>query len=74
MNNHDAPPLSTDEPAAHELPAIEFESPGRFAIHNPVQLMLIKKHTIYFSSFRIAKMVKKTTYKMWFVFSITLLD
>lgn len=35
MNNHDAPPLSTDEPAAHELPAIEFESPGRFAIHNP---------------------------------------
>jgi hypothetical protein len=37
MNNHDAPPLSTDEPAAHELPAIEFESPGRFAIHNPAQ-------------------------------------
>ena len=37
MNNHDAPPLSTDEPAAHELPAIEFESPGRFAIHNPPQ-------------------------------------
>ena len=37
MNNHDAPPLSTDEPAAQELPAIEFESPGRFAIHNPAQ-------------------------------------
>ena len=35
MNNHDAPPLSTEEPAAHELPAIEFESPGRFAVHNP---------------------------------------
>ena len=37
MNNHDAPPPSTDEPAAHELPAIEFESPGRFAFHNPAQ-------------------------------------
>ena len=37
MNNHDAPPLSTDEPAAPELPAIEFESPGRFTVHNPAQ-------------------------------------
>ena len=37
MINHDAPLLSADEPAATELPAIEFESPGRFAIHNPPQ-------------------------------------
>lgn len=37
MDKHDAPPAKPDEPASSELPAIEFDSPGRFAIHNPAQ-------------------------------------
>ena len=35
MNDHDAPPDPTDSPEPIELPAIEFQSPGRFAVHNP---------------------------------------
>lgn len=37
MDKHDAPPRKSDEPATGELPIIEFESLGRFAIHNPAQ-------------------------------------
>lgn len=40
MHDKDAPPLSAceehvDPPQAVDLPAIEFESPGRFSLHNP---------------------------------------
>lgn len=35
MNDKDAPVELIDTPAALELTAIEFESPGRFAVHNP---------------------------------------
>ena len=35
MNEKDAPVELIDTPAALELTAIEFESPGRFAVHNP---------------------------------------
>ena len=35
MNDKDAPVEATDTPAASELIAIDFESPGRFAVHNP---------------------------------------
>lgn len=37
MDKHNAQPPKSDEPAISELPVIEFESPGRFAIHNPAQ-------------------------------------
>ncbi|NQD95892.1 histone acetyltransferase HPA2 [Pseudomonas sp. CrR25] len=35
MNDENAPPDATDSHEPHELPAIEFQSPGRFAVHNP---------------------------------------
>nr|WP_322940269.1 histone acetyltransferase HPA2 [Pseudomonas sp. s4] len=35
MNDKNAPVELIDTPAALELTAIEFESPGRFAVHNP---------------------------------------
>lgn len=35
MNDADAPHGMTDSDEPQELPAIEFESPGRFAVHNP---------------------------------------
>ena len=35
MNDKDAPVEPIDTPEAIELAAIEFESPGRFAVHNP---------------------------------------
>jgi len=35
MNEKDAPVELIDTPAALELTAIELESPGRFAVHNP---------------------------------------
>lgn len=35
MNDENAPPPETDAPSAAELPAIEFQSPGRFSVHNP---------------------------------------
>lgn len=37
MDNQDAPVEPTDTPQPIELAAIEFESPGRFAVHNPQQ-------------------------------------
>lgn len=36
MNDADAPRDPTESSEPHELPAIEFQSPGRFAVHNPV--------------------------------------
>ena len=33
--NDNAPPDLTEEPEPIELPAIEFQSPGRFAVNNP---------------------------------------
>jgi hypothetical protein len=45
MHDENAPPLSNserqqhlDQPKADDLPAIEFESPGRFSVHNPPAL------------------------------------
>jgi hypothetical protein len=35
MNDENAPLNATDSNAPHALPAIEFQSPGRFAVHNP---------------------------------------
>jgi hypothetical protein len=35
MNDENAPSEPTDCPEPLELPAIEFQSPGRFAVHNP---------------------------------------
>lgn len=35
MNDKDAPVETNDQPEPSELAAIEFESPGRFAVHNP---------------------------------------
>ena len=35
MNNENAPSEATERPEPVELPAIEFQSPGRFAVHNP---------------------------------------
>jgi hypothetical protein len=42
MHDEDVPPLSNsaieeplDQPKAVDLPSIEFESPGRFSVHNP---------------------------------------
>ena len=35
MNDEDAPVEPIDTPEATELTAIDFESPGRFAVHNP---------------------------------------
>lgn len=35
MNDKDAPVEPIDTPEAPELTAIEFESPGRFTVHNP---------------------------------------
>lgn len=35
MDKHNAPVETIDTPAHNELAAIEFESPGRFAVHNP---------------------------------------
>jgi hypothetical protein len=39
MNDKNAPPDATDSNAAEPLPAIEFESSGRFAVHNPEPLV-----------------------------------
>jgi hypothetical protein len=38
MNDKDAPVEPIDTPEAIELAAIEFESPGRFAVHNPAPI------------------------------------
>lgn len=35
MNDENAPPDAPDSHEPKELPAIEFQSPGRFAVHNP---------------------------------------
>ncbi len=35
MNEQNAPVTATDSLEPQELPAIEFRSPGRFAVHNP---------------------------------------
>jgi len=35
MHDENAPPDETDSADEAELPAIEFQSPGRFAVHNP---------------------------------------
>lgn len=35
MNEQNAPPDAADSHEPQELPAIEFQSPGRFAVHNP---------------------------------------
>ena len=35
MNDDNAPPDTSESDEPLELPAIEFESPGRFAVHNP---------------------------------------
>jgi hypothetical protein len=35
MNDENAPPDATESQEPIELPAIEFQSPGRFAVHNP---------------------------------------
>lgn len=37
MDDKNALVETTDTPEPQELPAIEFESPGRFAVHNPEQ-------------------------------------
>lgn len=38
MNDKDAPVEPIDTPDPIELAAIEFESPGRFAVHNPAPI------------------------------------
>ena len=38
MNDENAPNDLPEQPKPIELPAIEFESPGRFAVHNPQSL------------------------------------
>jgi hypothetical protein len=38
MNDDNAPPEPTESVEPAELPAIEFRSPGRFAVHNPETL------------------------------------
>ncbi|WP_298188947.1 histone acetyltransferase HPA2 [uncultured Pseudomonas sp.] len=35
MNDENVPSEATERPEPVELPAIEFQSPGRFAVHNP---------------------------------------
>ncbi|MDZ4300751.1 MAG: histone acetyltransferase HPA2, partial [Pseudomonas sp.] len=35
MNDENAPSDATEPQEPIELPAIEFQSPGRFAVHNP---------------------------------------
>ena len=39
MNDENAPPDAPDSHEPQELPAIEFHSPGRFAVHNPAPVM-----------------------------------
>lgn len=39
MNDANAPPDATDSHEPQELPAIEFQSPGRFSVHNPEPAM-----------------------------------
>jgi hypothetical protein len=38
MNDENAPSEATECPEPIELPAIEFQSPGRFTVHNPASL------------------------------------